>query len=149
MTGYAFIDTDKQKLNLLEAGIIRPKNRDLFQNKIYKIYTLLDEMLSQYEPKVMVLEKLYAHYQHPITASIIGHVRGVICVLCAKHSIALEEYSVKRIRKAIVGNGSATKIQTQRVVAHMLHIDPQKLTLDASDALALALGYRHIKSVNL
>ena len=55
------------------------------------------------------------------------------------------EESVKRIRKAITGNGNASKIQTQRVIAHILHIDVDKLTLDASDALALAIGYIDLK----
>ncbi len=67
--------------------------------------------------------------------------RGAICLLCAKKNIELAEHSVKRIRKALTGNGNATKNQTQRVVAHILNIDGNKLTLDASDALALALGY--------
>jgi crossover junction endodeoxyribonuclease RuvC len=56
----------------------------------------------------------------------------------------LVEHSVKRIRKSVVGNGNATKQQTQRAVEQFLNIPDQKLTLDASDALALALGYGHM-----
>ena len=94
----------------------------------------------------MVLEKLYAHYNHPVTACKLGHVRGVICLLCAQRKIKLVEHSVKRIRIALVGNGNASKLQTQQVVAHMLKIEQSQLTPDASDALALALGYVHIHS---
>ncbi|HQP10761.1 MAG TPA: crossover junction endodeoxyribonuclease RuvC, partial [Candidatus Omnitrophota bacterium] len=78
---------------------------------------------------------------HPVTASKLGHVRGVICLLCAQKKIELIEYSVKRIRKALIGNGGATKLQVRQTVARMLRIDETKLTLDASDALALALGH--------
>ena len=101
------------------------------------------------KPDVLVLEKLYSHHNHPTTASIMGHLRGVICLLCAQRDIKLSEQSVKRIRKALVGNGNATKIQTQRVVAHVLHVDERKLTLDASDALALALGYQHLNRLQI
>ena len=97
----------------------------------------------------MVLEKLYAHYNHPVTACKLGHVRGVICLLCAQRKIKLVEHSVKRIRIALVGNGNASKLQTQQVVAHMLKIEQSQLTPDASDALALALGYVHIHSRSL
>jgi crossover junction endodeoxyribonuclease RuvC len=55
--------------------------------------------------------------------------------------VELEEYSVKRIRKALTGNGNASKVQTRGTVANLLNIDEAKLVLDASDALALALGY--------
>ena len=144
ITGYGFIECNGSHLKLLETGIIRPKQKDLFQNRINKVYMILDEMIAQYKPDVLVLEKLYAHYNHPTTASILGHVRGAICLLCAQRKITLAEHSVKRIRKAIVGQGNATKAQTQRVVAHILKIDERQLTLDASDALALALGYRHL-----
>ncbi len=143
-TGYGLIDFEKnfnKSIQLLEAGTIEPKQRDFIQERIKKIYENLDEIVLQYTPDVMVLEKLYSHYKHPTTACILGHVRGVICLLSAHRNIQLVEQSVKRIRKAIVGNGNASKLQTQRVVAHLLNIDESKLTTDASDALALALGY--------
>jgi len=98
----------------------------------------------RHAPQVMVLEKLYAHYKHPVTASIMGHARGVICLVCAERGVELVEESPKRVRKAVVGNGNASKQQTLRVVANFLKIDPARLTLDASDALALALGYAHM-----
>ncbi len=145
-TGYGLIDYQNQKIKLIETGTIEPKKKDLFENRIKKIYTLLDELIEQYKPNVLVLEQLYAHHKHPITASILGHVRGVVCLLCAQKNVKLAEYSVKRIRSAIVGNGNASKVQTRRVVAHILHISEEKLTLDASDALALSIGYAQINS---
>jgi len=132
------------KPKLLEAGTIEPKKSDLLQNRIETVYRNLDELIREYTPDVMVLEKLYAHYKHPVTASKMGHVRGAICLVCAHRNIELFEYSVKRIRAAVVGNGSATKQQTQSVVAHVFNVDAAQLTLDASDALALALGHINI-----
>ncbi|MCK5581445.1 MAG: crossover junction endodeoxyribonuclease RuvC [Candidatus Omnitrophica bacterium] len=143
-TGYGVVDVRAkhlQQVELLETGTIEPEQKGDFQNRIIKIHKNLDDVINQYSPQVMVLEKLYSHYRHPTTACILGHVRGVICLLSAQHQLQLVEHSVKRIRKALVGNGSATKQQTRSTVAHILKIDAQKLTLDASDALALALGY--------
>ncbi len=141
-TGYGLIDhNDHQDPKVIEAGFVAPKQKDLIQNRLYKVYTLLDELLVQYQPDVLVLEKLFAHHKHPMTSSILGHVRGVICLLCAKRKIGLVECSVKRIRKAVTGNGNATKVQTRKFVSYKLGLDEKKLTLDASDALALALGY--------
>ena len=144
VTGYGLIDFEHHKVKLLEAGVIEPKEKDLIQNRIHRVYQNLDALLLQYQPQIMVLEKLYAHYKHPTTACILGHVRGVICLLCAQRNIQLIEHPVKRIRKAITGNGNAQKLQTRSMVAHLLKIDEQKLTLDASDALALALGHTYM-----
>jgi crossover junction endodeoxyribonuclease RuvC len=142
-TGYGVIDWDekKRKIQLLETGTIEPKQKDLLQNKIDKVYGNLNEIILQYSPTVMVLEKLYSHYKHPLTACVMGHVRGAICLLCAHRNLRLVEYSVKGVRKSLSGRGDASKQQMQGVVADLLNIDGSKLTLDASDALVLAIGY--------
>ncbi|HLF17680.1 MAG TPA: crossover junction endodeoxyribonuclease RuvC [Candidatus Omnitrophota bacterium] len=140
-TGYGFVEESDGKIVLLETGTIEPKQKDPLGKRIERIYGIVNDLLAQYKPQLLVLEKLYAHHQHPTTASLLGHVRGAICLITAQRNVELAEYSVKRIRKALTGNGNATKVQTQRVVADLLRIDANKLTLDASDALALALGH--------
>lgn len=149
-TGYGVIEIEtvpSRTIKLLEAGIIRPRSSDLLQNRINKIYQHLQDIVGEFHPTVMVLEKLYSHYRHPTTACQMGHIRGVICLLCAQQGLTLVEHSVKRIRKSLVGQGSASKQQTQEWVARMLNIDKNKLTLDASDALALVLGYASMQRV--
>jgi len=147
-TGYGVIEISYRpdyRVKLLEAGTINPKEKDLIENRIQKIYQNLNDIIKQHTPQIMVLEKLYAHHKHPTTASLLGHVRGVICLTCAQNSLELVEYSVKRIRKSVVGNGSATKQQTRHSVEQALKIGEGKLTLDASDALALSLGYGYMQ----
>ncbi|MFA6378462.1 MAG: crossover junction endodeoxyribonuclease RuvC [Candidatus Omnitrophota bacterium] len=141
ITGYGVVESKGTSIKLLEAGIVKLKKQDLLQYRIQKVYAHLGDIVTAYKPDVLILEKLYTHVQYPTTASVLGHVRGVICLLCAERNIVLAESSVKRIRKAVTGNGSATKEQTQAMVAHILNIDQEQLTMDASDALALALGY--------
>lgn len=147
-TGYGVIEISQvvnRSVRLLETGTIEPSVSDSLPEKLSNIHKNLDAIIAEHSPEVMILEKLYAHYKHPTTASILGHARGVICLVCAQRGIQLVEQSVKRIRKALVGNGSATKEQTKAVVAHILKFNPEKITLDASDALALALGYAHLQ----
>ena len=148
-TGYGCIETDGRRTQLLETGTIEPKQKDLIENRLQKIKKLLGELIEEHRPQVLVLEKLYTHYKHPATAAKLGHVRGVICLLSAECGIELAEYSVKRIRKALTGNGNASKAQIRRVVAGLLKIDEAKLGLDASDALALALGYVRMRGQKL
>ena len=140
-TGYGVLRYEQNKMTLIEAGIIQPNRKDLLEHRLQKIYKGVEDVIDQYQPDVLVLEKLYSHYRHPATVSVLGHVRGVICLLCAQKKIELIEHSPKRIRKSVTGTGNATKEQTQRMVAHLLKIDAGRLTLDASDALALAVGY--------
>jgi len=146
-TGYGVIEISygpDERVTLLEAGTIHPKQQDVLENRINTVYQNLGDIIRQYTPHVLVLEKLYAHYKHPTTACLLGHVRGVICLLCAHHQVELVEHSVKRVRKSLVGNGNATKQQTQRAVERILSVPERKLALDASDALALALAFGYM-----
>ena len=145
-TGYGCLSWIDGRIRLLETGTIEPKAKDLVQNRIHKVYSLLDETLQEHQPDVLVLEKLYSHAKYPTTSSLLGHVRGVICLLSAQRNIELAEHSPKRIRKAITGNGNSTKVQTRKVVADILKINAAQSTLDASDALAMALGYIYMTS---
>ena len=148
-TGYGVIEEINGRLKVLEAGTITPNPRRSIPERLIKIHTDLCELIDLYAPRVLVLEKLYTHHDHPPTASVLGHVRGVICLAGQQKGLCFEEYSVKRIRKAVVGNGNASKPQVRRIVCHRLGIPEDRLTLDASDALALALGYASIEKLGM
>lgn len=143
-TGYGLIEYKRRQPVLMDAGAITPKARDAIQFRIQTVYDGLSRLIDTHGPDVLVLEKLYAHHAHPATSGIMGHVRGAICLLCAQKNIELAEHSVKRIRKAVTGNGNAGKDQTRRVISGLFSIKPDKLTLDTSDALALAVGYAYM-----
>jgi len=148
-TGYGVVDIKDGGVKILEAGTIEPNTKDLFEQRLFKIHLHITTILQNYQPDIVVLEKLYAHQIHPATAAILGHVRGVICLSVAQQKIKLVEHSVKRIRKALTGNGNATKIQCQEFVKRLLNIKSAGFKLDASDALALALGQAHMMRYKL
>ena len=148
-TGYGVVDIKDGGVKVLEAGTIEPDPKALFEQRLLKIHLHITTILEVHHPDIVVLEKIYAHSKHPATASVLGHVRGVICLSVAQHKIELVEQSVKRIRKALLGNGNATKIQCQEFVKRLLNIKSVSFKLDASDALALALGQAHMMRYKL
>jgi crossover junction endodeoxyribonuclease RuvC len=148
-TGYGVVDIKAGNVKILEAGTIEPNIKDPFEQRLLKIHLHITTILQSHHPDVVVLEKLYAHYKHPATVAILGHVRGVICLSVSQQKIKLIEQSVKRIRKALTGNGNATKIQCQEFVKRLLNIKSPSFKLDASDALSLALGQAHMMRYKL
>jgi len=124
--------------------VITTRSSEEITVRLDKIYRGLAKLISDIKPDVMVLEKLYAHYRHPTTAYLLGQARGVICLACAKEKIPLVEYAATRIKKAIVGNGLASKQQVQRMVATILDLNTLPKYTDVTDALALAIGYSYM-----
>ncbi len=148
-TGYGVVDVKAGSVKVLEAGTIEPNVKDPFEQRLFKVHLHITTILQAHHPDVVVLEKLYSHYKHPATAPVLGHVRGVICLCAAQQKVELVEQSVKRIRKALIGNGNATKVQMQEFVKRLLNIKSPSFKLDASDALGLALGQAHMMRYKL
>lgn len=144
ITGYGVIAVKGSNLALIEAGIIKTSPKDLVAKRLDKIYRGIIKLISDTGAECMVLEKIYSHYAHPATACILGQARGVICLAAATKNIAFFEYAATRIKKAIIGNGLASKAQVQRMVASILGLKSIPIYTDVTDALALAIAHSYI-----
>ena len=144
ITGYGVIDARQNKFSLIEAGIVSTSSKDPLPVRMNKIYQAMIKLISDTKPDCLVLEKIYSHYRHPTTAYVLGHARGVICLACAGKKVPLVEYAATRIKKAIVGQGLASKSQVQRMVASILGLKSIPEYTDVTDALALAIAHSYI-----
>lgn len=147
ISGYGVIDSKHNKIFVLEAGIIKTSAKELLPVRLNKIYQGIISLIADTRPETAVLEKLYVHSQHPTTAYILGQARGVICLACAVKNIPLIEYSATRIKKAIVGQGHASKYQVQMMVSDILNLKSLPKYNDVTDALALAIAHSNIMRV--
>lgn len=142
-TGYGIIEDASFKV--IEAGVIRTAPRTPIQERLKKISDSLNDIIAQYKPGVLVLEKIYSHYKHPTTAILMGHARAVACLVCGEKNIKLVNYPSTRIKKAVTGNGHASKQQVQRMVQALLNLREAPEPSDVSDALAIAMSYCFIE----
>ncbi len=149
ITGYGLIEVKKGSVVLVEAGVIKTTPRQDLNSRLNKIYNGLASLIKEQKPDCMVLEKLYTHYRHPVTASLLGHARGVISLLASQLKLDFFEYPPKRIRQAILGSGNASKPQLQRMVENTFRLKPNTLSLDISDALGLALAHAQFLKVRI
>ncbi len=144
-TGYGIIEKNQNCLNLMEAGFIKTSPKDNIELRLLKIYEGLTLIVQKHKLDAIVLEKLYAHYKHPLTACLLGHARGTICLVCAQNNIKLFEYAATRTKKAVSGRGSASKLQIQQMVLNELGMKGKnEIPLDITDALSLAIAHSHI-----
>jgi len=147
-TGYGLIEArGSDDISLVEAGVIKTDPRDGISRRLADIYENLSGVIDEYSPDVLVLEKIYSHYKHPMTAILMGHARGVVCLLCGLRGVPLVNYPATRIKKSITGNGRARKAQVQKMVKMRLNLGKLPEPVDISDALAMALSYIEIESV--
>jgi len=139
ITGYGIIEDKSFKV--IEAGVIRTQPNTPIQARLKKIYDSLSDIIKEYKPNVLVLEKIYSHYRHPTTAILMGHARAAVCLACGTHNLKLINYPSTKIKKSITGNGHASKQQVQRMVQNLLNLKEPPEPVDVSDALAMAISY--------
>ncbi|MFO0966720.1 MAG: crossover junction endodeoxyribonuclease RuvC [Gemmataceae bacterium] len=147
ITGYGVVEDRLGRPALCEAGVIRIEDKKSLSlaERVHSLYSELVEVLAQFEPGAVAVEQLYAHYQHPRTAILMGHARGVILLAAAQRGLPVVSYGATRIKKTITGNGRASKEQVQRTIAGEFGLAKAPEPADVSDALAVALCHYHLQ----
>ena len=148
ITGYAVVEVGPHRPILCEAGVIRSAEGraaiDLAQ-RMSILYDSIVGVLDQFRPQVVVVEQLYAHYEHPRTAILMAHARGVLFLAAAQRRLPVISYNATRVKKTITGNGRAPKDQVQRTIQRELGLQDLPEPPDVADALAVALCHYYLQ----
>lgn len=141
-TGYGLLEASDRGARVVEAGVIRSaEGRDPadMAKRLKALYDGLCEVLDQWHPSAMAVEQLYAHYDHPRTAILMAHARGVFFLAGAQRNIPVISYASTKVKKLVTGSGRASKEQMQHAIARELNLPGPPEPHDVADALAIAL----------
>lgn len=139
-TGYGVIRIDATGVAWLsEGGTIRPTARATLECRLRELHRGICEVLEEHRPDVVVVEELYSKYEHPRTAILMGHARGVVYLAAAESGLAVVGYTASTVKRAVTGSGRASKGQVQLMVQRALRLAEAPQPDHVSDALALAL----------
>jgi crossover junction endodeoxyribonuclease RuvC len=138
-TGYAVLEYNGKGRQLREAGVLNTVETDTLGPRLKSIYQGLEDIISEFKPDTMVVENLYSHYSHPLTAVIMGHARGIVLLAAAQRNIPVACYAATRVKKSITGNGRASKEQVQRSIQSIMKLKNPPEPFDVTDAIAIAL----------
>jgi len=147
ITGYGLLEATPSGPKMVEAGVIRGRERDSLTSRLVEIYSGLSETIAVLKPTIVALEQLYSHYQRPRTAILMGHARGVICLAAAQAGLEVKSYASTQVKKVLTGNGRAPKPQMQRAIQMELGLAAPPEPADVADALAIALCHYYLDPV--
>ncbi|MEO6829184.1 MAG: crossover junction endodeoxyribonuclease RuvC [Acidobacteriaceae bacterium] len=142
-TGYGVVETDAAaELRHVAHGVIHLSKRESLPHRLTIVFSQLGELLEEHSPDVVVIEEVF-HAANSSTALKLGQVRGVALLAAATGRLAIAEYAPLAVKSAVCGYGMADKQQVQFMVARLLHLDPAPQSIDACDALAIAICHVH------
>lgn len=145
ITGYGIINSEKDKLTYIHHEVIKTGLKNLYTTKLSLIHKNTERLIDLYKPDEIALESVFFSVNAG-TAIKLGQARGAALSACSGDNRIIYEYSPRRVKLIITGNGAADKGELQKFVKRKLRIR-RKLEIDASDALGVALCHG-ITSIN-
>lgn len=137
--GWGVVERQGARLTCVASGELRP--RGTRAERLAAIVADLRRLLARWTPHVVSLEQSFVG-SNVQSAFRIGEARGAALVAAAQAAVPVVEYAPARIKKAVAGDGRASKEQIQRMVGRLLGVGG-KLAADEADALAAAICHAH------
>lgn len=136
--GYGLLLIEGSKYKILQYGVIHLKKYETHELKLKKIFERVTSIIDEFLPDTVALEAPF--YGVNVQSMLkLGRAQGVAMAAALARDIPITEYSPKKVKQSVTGNGNASKEQVAAMLQTLLKIEELPKLLDATDALAVAL----------
>lgn len=136
--GYGVIEAGPSRMVLLEMNVLRLSPRADNYERLRLIQQKVHELIEKFHPDHFAIEAPF--FGKNVQSMLkLGRAQGVAIATAMHSGIPVTEYSPKKIKQSITGNGNAAKEQVWKMLQQLLQIREEIKSFDASDALAVAL----------
>ena len=143
ITGYGIINATGNRLEYVSCGCIRLPAVP-HPERLKLIFDNLCRVIEEFCPQESAIEEVFLG-KSVSSALKLGQARGAAMLACLHNDLPVAEYSPRKVKQAVVGNGSAGKEQVQHMIKVLLGVSGT-VQADAADALAIAICHANTKS---
>ena len=136
--GFGLIRVVNKKMELIQMSELNlAKYKDHYL-KLKLVFERTIELINNYKPDEIAIEAPF--FGKNVQSMLkLGRAQGVAMIAGLSREIPITEYSPKKIKKSITGNGNASKEQVAKMLQNLLKIENLPKNLDATDGLAAAV----------
>ena len=136
--GFGLIKTTKKEMELMQLHELHLKKYDNHFLKLKKIFSRTIELIDEFHPDEIAIEAPF--FGKNVQSMLkLGRAQGVAMAAGLSREVAITEYSPKKIKMAITGNGNASKEQVAKMLQGLFKIKQLPKNLDSTDGLAAAV----------
>lgn len=136
--GYGVISVLNKKVELLSMGAVSVGKYDSHPKRLKTIFERTTYLVDEYKPDYCALEAPF--YGKNVQSMLkLGRAQGVCMAAALQRDVPVVEYSPKKVKQAITGNGNASKEQVLAMLKQTIKFTETPKLLDASDGLAVAI----------
>ena len=137
--GYGIIAISGNTVRLLEMDVLKLSGQKDIYERLQMIHSKVCKIIVTHKPHLFAIEAPF--FGKNVQSMLkLGRAQGVAIAAAMQSGIPVTEYSPKKIKQSITGNGNADKQQVWKMLQHILQLTESDIKYyDASDALAVAL----------
>jgi crossover junction endodeoxyribonuclease RuvC len=140
--GYAVIEIVKGNPVLLAIDVLKLASEKDIYARLEQIHTKVGSIITTYNATCFAIEAPF--FGKNVQSMLkLGRAQGVAIAAAMQAKLAVTEYSPKKVKQSITGNGNAGKEQVFKMLQHTLHIAEEPKFFDATDALAVAVCHHY------
>lgn len=125
-------------MELIVMGVLRLEKVENHPLKLQKIFDKIVALIDEYKPDELSIEAPF--FGKNVQSMLkLGRAQGVAIAGALSRNIPIQEYSPKKIKQSITGNGNASKEQVSAMLKTLLNFKETPEFLDATDGLAAAV----------
>ncbi|NLR62004.1 crossover junction endodeoxyribonuclease RuvC [Chitinophaga polysaccharea] len=143
--GYGLIRIEGKKASLLGMDVLKlSKFKDHYE-RLQQIHCRVQSLIREHKPTSFAIEAPF--YGKNVQSMLkLGRAQGVAIAAAIQEGLSVTEYSPKKVKQSVTGNGNADKEQVWQMLQRTLNIPERPDYLDATDALAVAVCHFYQES---
>lgn len=134
--GFGLIKVSGKNATLINLDVLKFKAKDDHFLRLQQIFDQTLQIINHYNPDEMALEAPF--FGKNVQSMLkLGRAQGVVMAAALSRGIPVQEYSPRKVKQSVTGNGSASKEQVAAML-NSIYGNFETTKLDATDALAVA-----------
>ena len=141
--GYGIIAIRENRVQMLTMDVLKLGGKKDVYERLEIIHTTICALVKEYRPQLFAIEAPF--FGKNVQSMLkLGRAQGVAIAAAMQSGIPVTEYSPKKVKQSITGNGNADKEQVWKMLQRILSLEDNAIKyMDASDALAVALCHHY------
>ncbi len=138
MMGYGIIEVSGSSITMKDMDVLKLSGKKDNYIRLQLIHKKIEELIRKHHPNQFAIEAPF--FGKNVQSMLkLGRAQGVAIAAAISAGLPVTEYSPKKIKQSITGNGNADKEQVWKMLQRMLSLKEEPKYFDATDALAVAV----------
>ena len=138
LMGYGIIEINSRIICLREMSVLKLSAKKDNYTRLQLIHKKIGDLIEKYQPHEFAIEAPF--FGKNVQSMLkLGRAQGVAIAAAISAGLPVTEYSPKKVKQSITGNGNADKDQVWKMLQRMLALKEMPQYYDATDALAVAV----------